>query len=76
MESQQIVGRMGGQESSGNFYSVGDLFENGASFKGASFSGSTLQYNDEQRFQVADASLVRSLTSSAGVLQCFRSSRC
>lgn len=56
-------------------YSVGDVFENGASFRETGSGGAKLPYTNEQ-FQVADARFVRSLTSSAGALQCTRSSRC
>ncbi|KAK2655207.1 hypothetical protein Ddye_008259 [Dipteronia dyeriana] len=40
------------------------------------FGGAKLPYTNEQRFQVADARSVWSLTSSSGVLQCTRASRC
>lgn len=59
------------------FYSVGDVFENGASFmetKGGQVTKPN--YNPEQNFEVADAKSVRSLTRSSGVLQCSKTSIC
>ena len=59
------------------FYSVGDAFENGASFvetKGGQVTKPN--YSPEQKFKVVDAKYVRSLTSSSGVLQCSKTSIC
>ncbi|CAJ2635530.1 unnamed protein product [Trifolium pratense] len=59
------------------FYSVGDAFENGASFmetKGG--QGKKPNYTPEQSFKVADAKFVKSLTRSSGVLQCSKTSIC
>jgi pectate lyase len=59
------------------FYSVGDAFENGASFvetKGGQVTKPN--YSPEQNFKVVDAKYVRSLTSSSGVLQCSKTSIC
>ncbi|KAK2411090.1 pectate lyase [Trifolium repens] len=59
------------------FYSVGDAFENGASFmetKGGQVKKPN--YSPEQNFEVADAKSVRSLTRSSGVLQCSKTSIC
>ncbi|AET03983.1 pectate lyase-like protein [Medicago truncatula] len=59
------------------FYSVGDAFENGASFvetKGGQVTKPN--YSHEQNFKVVDAKYVRSLTSSSGVLQCSKTSIC
>ncbi|KAK7380826.1 hypothetical protein VNO78_33345 [Psophocarpus tetragonolobus] len=53
------------------FHSIGDIFENGASFaitKGGHMSKPN--YNKEQSFKVVDAKSVRSLTRSSGVLHC------
>ncbi|XP_004514339.1 probable pectate lyase 4 [Cicer arietinum] len=59
------------------FYSVGDAFENGASFidtKGGQVKKPN--YSHEQDFEVVDSKYVRSLTSSSGVLQCSKTSIC
>ncbi|XP_031374815.1 putative pectate lyase 2 [Punica granatum] len=57
----------GGSDNSGRFYSVGDLFENGATFARTGQIGSTTpNYSPDQRFQVANADSVRNLTMSAG----------
>ncbi|KAM7277829.1 hypothetical protein ACFE04_004963 [Oxalis oulophora] len=58
------------------FYSVGDLFKNGASFSQTVTGRARPNYSPEQAFQVQPASKVRSLTSSAGALQCSKRSRC
>ncbi|KAM7269525.1 hypothetical protein ACFE04_025022 [Oxalis oulophora] len=58
------------------FYSVGDLFKNGASFSRTVVGRARPNYSPEQAFRVETASIVRSLTSSAGALQCFTRSRC
>uniref|UniRef100_A0A2N9ECR9 Pectate lyase domain-containing protein n=1 Tax=Fagus sylvatica TaxID=28930 RepID=A0A2N9ECR9_FAGSY len=65
-----------GKTSSWNFYSVSDVFENGASFIQTGAVGAKPCYNREQVFPVADARTVRSLTKSAGVLRCTPRSRC
>ncbi|KAJ4713715.1 Pectate lyase [Melia azedarach] len=57
-------------------YSVGDVFENGAFFNETGSGKTNLYYTEEQRFEVADANTVRSLTSASGVLKCSRASRC
>ncbi|XP_031371827.1 probable pectate lyase 16 [Punica granatum] len=51
-----------------SFYSVGDLFKNGASFTQTAQIGPARlkKYGPGQRFQVASADAVRDLTSSAG----------
>ncbi|KAK7359948.1 hypothetical protein VNO77_01917 [Canavalia gladiata] len=59
------------------FHSVGDAFENGASFmetKGGNVRKPN--YSFEQRFKVANVKSVRSLTSSSGVLRCSKNSIC
>jgi pectate lyase len=59
------------------FYSVGDAFENGASFIETKDGQVTKpNYSPEQNFEVADAKFVRSLTRSSGVLQCSKTSIC
>ncbi|KAK3013507.1 hypothetical protein RJ639_010100 [Escallonia herrerae] len=58
-----------------NFKSVEDVFENGASFTQTHGGGGLKpNYNFEERFQVADARSVRSLTRSSGALRCSKSS--
>ncbi|KAI9173896.1 hypothetical protein LWI28_008404 [Acer negundo] len=74
--NKEVTWRLGSHESPWKFYSVGDVFENGASFKQTGIGGAKLPYNNQQRFQVADARSVRSLTSSSGVLCCTKTSRC
>ncbi|GAB2293207.1 hypothetical protein Dimus_027415 [Dionaea muscipula] len=64
-------------KKSWNFQSVRDYFENGACFK--SSEGKAVvkpNYTSEQKFTVADARAVRSLTRSAGALHCHRGSAC
>ncbi|XP_044465290.1 pectate lyase 1-like [Mangifera indica] len=61
---------------SSKLYSVGDIFENGASFKATGSGNIQPNYNDEQRFQVADANSVRALTNASGVLLCSRALKC
>ncbi|KAL2966616.1 hypothetical protein AAZX31_16G127700 [Glycine max] len=59
------------------FHSVGDVFENGASFMET--QGGQVpkpNYNPEQSFKVVDAKCVRSLTISSGVLRCSKTSIC
>lgn len=58
------------------FYSVNDLFENGASFVQTGIGMAKPNYTAQQRFQVSDAKLVKALTSSAGALQCQRTIKC
>ncbi|KAM4074913.1 hypothetical protein ACB094_10G130000 [Castanea mollissima] len=65
-----------GERGSSKFYSVNDVFENGARFIETGAGGVKPNYNREQVFQVADARTVRSLTKSAGVLRCIPWSRC
>ncbi|KAB1203804.1 putative pectate lyase 16 [Morella rubra] len=65
-----------GERSSCRFYSVGDVFENGASFVQSDAVGAEPRYNSEQVFKAADARFVRSLTASSGALRCTRRSRC
>ena len=64
-----------GDKQSWKFYSVGDVFENGASFIQTGFSGAKPNYNGQQNFRVVNAKFVRSLTSSAGALWCTTRSR-
>ncbi|KAG6775313.1 hypothetical protein POTOM_018757 [Populus tomentosa] len=60
-----------------NFYSVGDLFTNGASFFQSGRRGTARpNYTKEQSFKVGDAKSVKALTSSAGALKCSRTLRC
>ncbi|GLT29935.1 hypothetical protein SLA2020_047660 [Shorea laevis] len=58
------------------FYSVGDAFTNGASFKQTGIRGAKPNYNHEQSFKVANAEKVKALTSSSGVLKCSKTSKC
>ncbi|GMI79116.1 hypothetical protein HRI_001580900 [Hibiscus trionum] len=59
------------------FYSVGDIFENGASFtKQTGIGGAKPNYNQEQNFKVANAESVRDLTSASGVLKCSKILTC
>ncbi|KAK6148701.1 hypothetical protein DH2020_016226 [Rehmannia glutinosa] len=62
----------------GNFKSIHDVFENGASFRESVDSGAAMRpnYRPDQMFRVADGRTVRSLTNSAGALTCPRTSRC
>ncbi|KAI3455535.1 hypothetical protein Pfo_012198 [Paulownia fortunei] len=64
--------------ANGNFRSIHDVFENGASFRGSADEGAAVRpnYRPDQRFEVADGSAVRSLTKSAGALRCPKTSRC
>ncbi|KAL9228645.1 hypothetical protein vseg_004200 [Gypsophila vaccaria] len=52
-----------------NFRSVGDVLENGASFKDTGAGYVKPNYNSEQVFKVENARLVRQLTRSAGALR-------
>ncbi|KAI5596345.1 hypothetical protein BDE02_03G200800 [Populus trichocarpa] len=66
-----------GKSKPWNFYSIGDLFTNGASFFQTGRRGMAKpNYNKEQSFKVGDAKYVKALTSSAGALKCSRTSRC
>ena len=65
-----------GEKGSWKFYSVNDVFENGARFIEAGASGVKPNYNHEQVFQAANARIVRSLTKSTGASQCIPRSRC
>ena len=62
-------------EDTWEFYSVGDAFQNGASFMETK-GGQVIKpnYNPKQNFDVADAKSVRSLTRSSGVLECSKTS--
>ncbi|KAM3688152.1 hypothetical protein ACJW31_10G128700 [Castanea mollissima] len=65
-----------GERGSWKFYSVNDVFENGARFIETGAGGVKPNYNREQVFQAVDARTVRSLTKSAGALRCIPRSRC
>ncbi|MBA0680771.1 hypothetical protein Goari_012453, partial [Gossypium aridum] len=63
-----------GEKGLWKFYSVGDVFKNGASFsKQTGVGGAKPNYNREQDFKVVDAGSVKELTSESGVLRCSRS---
>ncbi|XP_010253672.1 PREDICTED: putative pectate lyase 2 [Nelumbo nucifera] len=62
-----------GDGYSWNWQSVKDVFINGAYFRQTGKRGTMPRYNRQQRFPVADARTVRSLTRSAGALRCSRS---
>ncbi|KAF7809757.1 putative pectate lyase 4 [Senna tora] len=72
-KNSSVNGGGGGWE----FHSVRDEFENGASFT-ETIGGRVPKpnYNHQQRFVVADAKSVRSLTISSGALRCTKTSRC
>ncbi|TYI23840.1 hypothetical protein ES332_A06G192900v1 [Gossypium tomentosum] len=66
-----------GEKGIWKFYSVGDVFKNGASFsKQTGVGGAKPYYNQEQNFKVVDARSVKKLTSESGVLRCSRSLIC
>ncbi|KAK5813534.1 probable pectate lyase 4 [Gossypium arboreum] len=66
-----------GEKGLWKFYSVGDVFKNGASFsKQTGVGGAKPNYNREQDFKVVDAGSVKELTSESGVLRCSRSLMC
>ncbi|PPD70072.1 hypothetical protein GOBAR_DD33044 [Gossypium barbadense] len=66
-----------GEKGLWKFYSVGDVFKNGASFnKQTGVGGAKPNYNQEQNFKVVDAGSVKKLTSESGVLRCSRSLIC
>ncbi|KAL2493197.1 Pectin lyase-like superfamily protein [Abeliophyllum distichum] len=75
---KEITWRNGNEGMSGNFHSVADVFENGASFRQSDEGGIAVkpEYSSDQVFQVADATTVRSLTKSAGALKCPKQSIC
>ncbi|XP_057443661.1 probable pectate lyase 4 [Lotus japonicus] len=61
------------------FHSVGDVFENGASFTETKGNGGRVckpNYNGEQDFEVSDAKSVKSLTMWSGALRCSKTSMC
>ncbi|KAL5059180.1 hypothetical protein RYX36_030784, partial [Vicia faba] len=71
--SKEVTWRKTGltNEDKWEFHSVGDAFENGASFtitKGGRVPKPN--YSKEQSFKVTDVKLVRSLTQSSGAFQC------
>ncbi|XWS22500.1 hypothetical protein CRYUN_Cryun29cG0041100 [Craigia yunnanensis] len=77
--NKEVTWRQGtqGNKASWKFYSVGDIFENGASFSTQTgIGGAKPYYNREQSFKVVDARSVRGFTSSSGVSQCSRTLRC
>ncbi|GKV05359.1 hypothetical protein SLEP1_g17382 [Rubroshorea leprosula] len=76
--SKEVTWRLGnnGDNVLWKFYSVGDLFTNGASFKQTGIGGAKPNYNHEQSFKVANAKLVKALTSSSGILKCSKTSKC
>ncbi|KAF5186477.1 Pectate lyase [Thalictrum thalictroides] len=66
-----------GNSRSWNWRSVNDLFLNGARFSQTGKGPAQPHYSRQQRFRVARARNVRSLTRSAGALRCSnRSRRC
>ncbi|KAF5201492.1 Pectate lyase [Thalictrum thalictroides] len=65
-----------GNSRSWNWRSVNDMFLNGAHFSETGKGSARPHYNRRQRFKVARARAVRSLTKSAGALQCSTRSRC
>ncbi|CAI0399996.1 unnamed protein product [Linum tenue] len=58
------------------FYSVNDYFENGACFEETGKDEAKPNYDDEQKFPIAEAKTVKNLTSSAGALKCSRTLTC
>lgn len=66
------------EETKWKFHSVRDVFENGALFAqiGKGRGGVKPNYNAQQRFPVADAKWLRSLTGSSGALRCSSNSKC
>jgi pectate lyase len=77
---QQVTWRnteIGAKGKAWNFYSVGDMFTNGASFVQTGRRGTAKpNYNKEQTFKVGSANSVQSMTSSAGALTCSRTLTC
>ncbi|CAI9114282.1 OLC1v1014964C1 [Oldenlandia corymbosa var. corymbosa] len=78
--NKEVTWRKQGSGRIWNFLSVGDVFENGASFvqSRGTDKGTSLKpnYTPEQAFPVEDARKVRDLTSSSGALKCSRVSYC
>lgn len=64
--------------ANGNFKSVEDVFENGASFTTSVDKDAAMRpkYGPEQMFEVEDGKRVRDLTKSAGALKCPKTFRC
>lgn len=62
----------------GNFKSIEDVFENGASFTTTVDMGAAMKpnYAPDQDFEVEDGLRVRGLTKSAGALKCPKIARC
>ncbi|GMI87198.1 hypothetical protein HRI_002389100 [Hibiscus trionum] len=78
-DNKEVTWRKGEKENKGlwKFYSVGNVFKNGASFnKQTGVGGAKPNYNPEQNFKVVNAKSVRELTSASGVLQCSRTLVC
>ncbi|KAG5227544.1 hypothetical protein OIU77_022228 [Salix suchowensis] len=68
---------IGAKGKAWSFYSVGDMFTNGASFVQTGRRGTAKpNYNKEQKFKVGNANSVQSMTSSAGALKCSRTLSC
>ncbi|PIA46537.1 hypothetical protein AQUCO_01500229v1 [Aquilegia coerulea] len=65
-----------GNSRSWNWRSVNDIFLNGAHFSQSGKDSAQPHYNRGQRFQVARARDVKSVTKSAGALRCSTRSRC
>ncbi|WOL13351.1 hypothetical protein Cni_G22121 [Canna indica] len=63
-------------KSSWNWRSVNDAFVNGAFFRQTGTGGANPHYGRRQRFPVASARAVRSLTRNAGALRCNTRARC
>ncbi|XVE58425.1 hypothetical protein DITRI_Ditri04bG0168700 [Diplodiscus trichospermus] len=77
--NKEVTWRQGSQaeRASWKFYSVGYVFENGASFSiQTGLGGAKPHYNRDQFFKVADARSFGELTSSSGVLRCSRTLKC
>ncbi|KAH6773436.1 Pectin lyase-like superfamily protein [Perilla frutescens var. hirtella] len=64
--------------ANGNFKSIEDVFENGASFTTSVDKDAAMRpnYGADQTFEVEDGRRVRALTKSAGALKCPKISRC
>ncbi|GAV75675.1 Pec_lyase_C domain-containing protein [Cephalotus follicularis] len=74
--NKEVTWRQNSYGISWKFFSVGDVFANGASFTQTGRGGAKPNYTSQQGFQVAAATSVRLLTSSAGALRCPRRSTC
>ncbi|GMN53904.1 hypothetical protein TIFTF001_023036 [Ficus carica] len=63
-KNMKVTSRMDtvGNKQTWKFYSVRDVFENGASFIQTGFGGAKPNYNAQQRFPVVDAKFVRQIT--------------